>query len=98
MHMILVGIVLLVLGGIFLAAGLTGRPKAVIGIEVEMKEPVDNTPQNAPETPVENPPRTISQMPTRIPPSRRVSTVVLGVMGLFFGIISIMDATVWAAK
>ncbi|OGO03930.1 MAG: hypothetical protein A2Y91_08445 [Chloroflexi bacterium RBG_13_54_8] len=98
MHMILVGIVLLILGGIFLVAGLTGRPKAVIGIEVEMKEPVDNTPQNAPETPVENPTQPISQLPTRIPPSRRVSTIVLGVMGVFFGIISIMDAAIWAAK
>ena len=92
---VLVGLALVALGGVFLVAGITGRPKAVIGIEDGMGQAEDKAPPDVPESPIGDPPQAVSQMPTRIPVSRRYSTIALGVVGLFVGIISIMGATIW---
>lgn len=89
--MIILGVLLLAIGAVFLVAGLTGRPKAIIGLETELVNSPDNASQDAPdnlaETPPENPPETPSPA---IPTSRRFSTILLGIVGLFFGIISII--------
>jgi hypothetical protein len=91
---IILGVLLLAIGAVFLVAGFTGRPKALIGLETETVNSPDNASQDAPdnlaETPSENPPE--SPSPT-IPTSKRFSTVLLGIVGLFFGIISIIDNT-----
>lgn len=89
--MIFVGVLLLAIGMVFLAAGLTGRPRSVIGMEAVAGDTADKTPgdvpQGLPETPAQNPPELPSPP---IPTSRRVSTILLGILGVFFGIISIL--------
>jgi hypothetical protein len=100
--MIVVGVLLLAIGTVFLVAGLTGRPKAVIGIEAKMGKPPDNAPldtlESSPETsavtsaaiPPEIPPEPPS---TEVPTSRRLSTIFIGIVGVFFGVISIIGST-----
>ena len=127
--MIQVGIALIVLGGVFVFAGLTGTPRAVLGIE-KAAAPPDNTPAqnpgpspipsaNAPEdlesdvstvpdewaSPVQEPEipppppadgtliTSISeQTPLEIPASRRISSILLGLIGVAFGILALLDS------
>ena len=100
--MIIVGILLLAIGTVFLVAGLTGRPKAVIGIEAKTASPPDNAPldtlESSPETSVETsayiPPEIPPEPPSAdVPTSRRLSTIFIGIVGVFFGVISIIGAT-----
>jgi hypothetical protein len=100
--MIIVGILLLAIGTVFLVAGLTGRPKAVIGIEAKTGAPLDNVPldtlESSPETSVETsadiPPEIPPEPPSaEVPTSRRLSTIFIGIVGVFFGVISIIGST-----
>jgi|GEM_PF-1687674 len=132
--MILIGIVLILLGGVFLFAGLTGMPRAVLGGEKETTpSPVDNLPardHNPPQTPSETSspenvrsdmslstdpddhsspsesPESVPSAPAEntpiasapeyatpeIPISRRISSIILGIMGLAFGILALLDS------
>lgn len=129
--MILVGLALIILGGVFVFAGLTGTPRAVLGIAkaappaagtpehnpVPPTNPPDNpsrdlefdapTP-NVPEQPVSPPENRESAPPAQaegtpvsslseqaspeIPTSRRISTIVLGIIGVVFGILAVLDS------
>lgn len=129
--MILVGIVLILLGSVFLFAGLTGTPRAVLGAEKETRTaPAENAPppdHSHAQTSAENPsPETSqfefpppvspedqtqsppaerpgsvydapltpvpSQQPPDIPFSRRLSSIVLGIIGVAFGILAVLDS------
>ena len=86
--MILVGVLLLAIGIVFLVAGLTGRPKSVIGEEVMAGDSGDGAPQDVPQDVSVTPAQSPAQFPSPpIPMSRRVSTILLGVLGVFFGIV-----------
>jgi hypothetical protein len=100
--MIIVGILLLAIGTVFLVAGLTGRPKAVIGIEAKTAFPPDNVPLDTVESSPQTSAETSTDVPLQIPPeppsaevptSRRLSTIFIGIVGVFFGVISIIGST-----
>jgi len=89
--MMFVGVLLLAIGIVFLVAGTTGWPKSVLGIEPEPGPTIDSPPEGIPEGPLETTPQ--EPTPPRypdIPRSRRLSTICLGFVGLFFGIVSVM--------
>lgn len=87
----LVGVLLLAIGIVFIVAGFTGWPKPVIGVESEPGPTTDDPPEGIPnevlETADHDPGRT--RWPA-IPLSRRVSTICLGLAGVFFGIVSVL--------
>ena len=86
-----VGVLLLAIGIVFLVAGFTGWPKSVVGIESEPGQPIGNPPEGIPGGLLEITPQDPSQTPyATIPLSRRVSTICLGFVGLFFGIVSVL--------
>jgi hypothetical protein len=89
--MMFVSVLLLAIGIVFIVAGFTGWPKPVIGIESETGPNVDNPPEGIPEELMETTAHDPGQ--TRdpaIPLSRRVSTICLGFVGVFFGIVSVL--------
>ena len=89
--MMFVGVLLLAIGIVFLVAGFTGWPKSVVGIESEPGQPIGNPPEGIPGGLLEITPQEPSQTPyPTIPLSRRVSTICLGFVGLFFGIVSVL--------
>ncbi len=89
--MMFVGVLLLAIGIVFLVAGFTGWPKPVIGIESEPGPTIDNPPEGIPEEVLETTPQDPGQPRyPAIPLSRRVSTVCLGFVGVFFGVLSVL--------
>jgi hypothetical protein len=86
-----VGVLLLAIGIVFLVAGFTGWPRSVIGVESEPGPTMDNPPRDAPEGFSDATPQVPGQTPyPTIPTSRRLSTICLGLVGLFFGIVSVL--------
>jgi hypothetical protein len=89
--MMFVGVLLLAVGIVFLLAGFTGWPKPVIGMESETGQPLGRPPEGIPEDLLETTPQDPSQPPhPAIPLSRRLSTICLGFVGVFFGIVSVL--------
>lgn len=89
--MMFVGVLLLAIGIVFLVAGFTGWPRSVIGIESEPGPTIENPPGDTPEGLSATAPQIPVQTPyPTIPTSRRLSTICLGLVGLFFGIASVL--------
>ncbi|MBM4444757.1 MAG: hypothetical protein FJ020_05555 [Chloroflexi bacterium] len=86
-----VGVLLLALGIVFLVAGFTGWPRSVIGVESEQGPTSEGALQDTPEGLLEGALREPAQSTyPAIPTSRRLSTICLGFVGLFFGIVSVL--------